>query len=120
MLNGYIERAMDAYSRAYNIAKADPKLKTYSDGIYSQIQSLYKVRFPKNEGMDAWIGSTIAKPFPDPATAVTPVNDDTTTNTSGGATTPASTTAPIKPAATSPAKPAAAKTTTATTKGTKK
>jgi hypothetical protein len=85
MLNGYIERAMDAYSRAYNIAKNDPKLKAYSDGLYSQIQALYKVRFPKNEGLDAWIGSVVAKPFPDPSTAVTPVTDaDTSTTSTGG------------------------------------
>jgi len=86
MLNGYAERAMDAYSRAYKIASADPKLKTYADGIYKQIQSLYTVRFQKQEGIDAWIGSTVAKPFPDPTSAVTPVVDtDTSTgNTTGG------------------------------------
>jgi hypothetical protein len=88
MLNGYIERAMDAYSRAYNIAKNDPKLKTYSDGLYSQIQALYKVRFPKNEGMDAWIGSTVAKPFPDPTSAVAPVNDADAPATTTGSTGP--------------------------------
>ena len=87
MLNGYAERAMDAYSRAYTLAKADPKTKAYSDSVYKQIQALYTVRFGgKQEGIDTWIATTVAKPFPDPTSAVTPVTDDaaTTTNTTGG------------------------------------
>ena len=87
MLNGYAERAMDAYSRAYNIAKADPKAKTYADSVYKQIQALYTVRFQKQEGINEWITATVAKPFPDPTSAVTPVIDtDTSTTTTGAGT----------------------------------
>jgi hypothetical protein len=108
MLNGYAERAMDAYSRAYTLAKADPKTKTYSDSVYKQIQALYTVRFGgKQEGIDTWIATAVAKPFPDPTSAVTPVNDDaTTTNTTGGTATanaPAST--GVKTATANPIKP---------------
>ena len=85
LLNGYAERAMDAYSRAYDLTKNDPKTKAYADNIYKQIQALYTVRFQKQEGLDAWIGSAVAKPFPDPTSTVTPVNDpDASTGTTGG------------------------------------
>jgi hypothetical protein len=85
LLNGYAERAMDAYSRAYTLAKADPKTKAYSDSVYKQIQALYTVRFQKQDGIDNWIATTVSKPFPDPTSTVTPVTDDsTTTNTTGG------------------------------------
>jgi len=85
LLNGYTERAMDAYSRAYSIAKADAKAKAYADSLYKQIQALYTVRFQKQEGIDAWIGATVAKPFPDPTSSVTPVNDpDASSGTTGG------------------------------------
>ena len=84
LLNGYAERAMDAYSRAYDLTKNDPKTKAYSDGIYKQIQALYTVRFQKQDGLDAWIGAAVAKPFPDPTSTVTPVNDpDASSGTTG-------------------------------------
>jgi hypothetical protein len=103
MLNGYAERAMDAYSRAYSIAKADPKAKAYADTVYKQIQALYTVRFQKQEGINEWITATVAKPFPDPTSAVTPVIDaDASSTTTGGtgtgtAVSNAATTKPIKP-----------------------
>jgi len=86
MLNGYAERAMDAYSRAYTLAKADPKLATYAGTLYKTLQALYTVRFQKQDGIDAWISSTVTKPFPDPTSAVTPVIDPetTTSNATGG------------------------------------
>ena len=107
LLNGYAERAMDAYSRAYTLAKADPKTKAYSDSVYKQIQALYTVRFQKQDGIDNWIATTVAKPFPDPTSTVSPVGDETTTtNTTGATTTPSSTsnTAATKPAV-NPIKP---------------
>jgi hypothetical protein len=108
MLNGYTERAMDAYSRAYNIAKADPKAKTYADTVYKQIQALYTVRFQKQEGIDAWIAARVNQPFPDPTSAVAPVVDaeSSTGNTNAPAAAPTATpSAPAKPAANGPAKP---------------
>jgi len=87
MLNGYAERAMDAYSRAYTLAKADAKLSTYAGTLYKTLQALYTVRFQKQDGIDAWISSAVTKPFPDPTSAVTPVNDPET-STTGTATGP--------------------------------
>jgi hypothetical protein len=84
MLNGYAERAMDAYSRAYTIAKADPKSGTYSANLYKAIQTLYTIRFQKQDGIDTWISSAVAKPFPDPSSPVTPIEPETSTGTSGG------------------------------------
>jgi len=84
MLNGYAERAMDAYSRAYTLAKADTKLSAYAGTLYKTLQALYTVRFQKQDGIDAWISSAVTKPFPDPTSAVTPVNDPET-STSGTA-----------------------------------
>jgi hypothetical protein len=108
MLNGYAERAMDAYSRAYNIAKADQKTKAYADTVYKQIQALYTVRFQKQEGIDAWIAARVSQPFPDPTSAVAPVIDAETStgNTNAPAAAPTATpSAPAKPAANGPAKP---------------
>jgi tetratricopeptide (TPR) repeat protein len=107
--NGYTERAMDAYSRAYTFAKADASSKTLADTLYKKVQALYGVRFQKTEGVDTWISSAVAKPFPDPTSTVAPIADPETSGESGSTgpaakptATPAST--PVKPA-TTPAKP---------------
>jgi hypothetical protein len=84
MLNGYAEREMDAYSRAYTLAKADPKLSAYAANVYKAIQTLYTVRFQKQDGIDTWIASTVAKPFPDPTSPVAPIAPEPV-NTSGDA-----------------------------------
>jgi len=85
MLNGYAERAMDAYSRAYTIAKADPKAGTYAANLYKAIQQLYTIRFQKQDGIDPWISATVAKPFPDPTSPVTPIDPEPTgTGTASG------------------------------------
>jgi hypothetical protein len=108
LLNGYTERAMDAYSRAYTFAKANPEGKAYSDNVYKTVQSLYNVRFAKTEGVDTWISSAVAKPFPDPTSAVAPIADAETT-TGGGST---GSTPPVKPAATPAATPSKPSSTT--------
>jgi tetratricopeptide (TPR) repeat protein len=97
MFNGYTERALDAYSRAYNVSKAGP----YKDSLYKVMQGLYKRRFDKETGLDAYVSTTIAKPFPNPTTPVTPISDPEPTTTTGTA---APTTA--APASTTAAKPA--------------
>ena len=102
MFYGYTERALDAYSRAYNVAKSDtPAAKTYKDNLYKIMQGLYKRRFAKDTGLDQYVSTTLAKPFPNPMTPVDPIQDPepTTTTTTGAAPTaaPASTTA-AKPA----------------------
>ena len=92
LFNGYTERAIDAFSRAHKIAPtATAADKTYKDGLFKTISDLYKRRFDKDAGMNEYIASTLAKPFPNPTSEVTPINDPdpadtTTTNTSTSAT----------------------------------
>lgn len=119
LFNGYNERILDAFSRAYKVTKDTPANKTYRDNLYKIMQEVYKVRFEKETGLDQYISSTVAKPFPNPTSEVTPVSDPEpakTTTTTGAAETaqPATTTgtAAAKPAA---AKPAAGNGKTATT-----
>lgn len=83
LFNGYTERAMDAYSRAWKFAKEDtPAGKKYKDGLLATIQDLYKRRFDKETGVNEWVSTATAKPLPDPTSAVQPVVDPETTTTS--------------------------------------
>ena len=105
LLNGYAERAMDGFIRAYSNAKTGtPAEKTYKDGIYKDLTVLYQGRFDKKDGLDSYIASVTAKPMPNPTLEVTPIADPepaTTTTTT--------TTTPVKPATTgAPAKTAPA------------
>jgi len=89
LFNGYTERAIDAFSRAHKVApSATPNDKTYKDMLFKTISDLYKRRFDKEAGMNEYIAATLAKPFPDPLSQVTPINDPdpttTTTNTTTG------------------------------------
>ena len=68
---------MDAYARAYTLAKGQPAKypKAYTDNLYKKLQDLYDVRFGKAEGLETWIASVNKKPMPDPSQPVTPVSD---------------------------------------------
>lgn len=78
VLNGYLERAMDAYGRAYQLTDA-AKSKPAKDNLYNQLKTLYSVRFPdRADGLDAYISSIVTKPMPNPTSTVTPVNDPET------------------------------------------
>ncbi len=96
LFNGYLDRAIDAYGRAHSVSKAGP----YKDGLYKQLQVLYKRRTDKDAGLDGYISSMIAKPFPNPTSPVTPAADPEPATTTGAA--PAATAAPattaVKPA----------------------
>jgi hypothetical protein len=116
ILNGTVERALDAYSRAYTLAPATADAKAYKDSILKTITDLYSVRFAKPDGLDAWVKTTVTKPFPNPSTPIAPVIDPEpaatadepakTTNTTTTTGPAKATTAPaakpvIKPATTS-------------------
>ena len=92
LFNAYLERAIDAYGRAHSFAKAGP----YKDGLYKQLQVLYKRRTDKDSGLEGYVASMIAKPFPNPTAPVTPVADPepatTTTGAAPATAAPASTT----------------------------
>ncbi|MBA4124683.1 MAG: hypothetical protein H0X72_19750 [Acidobacteria bacterium] len=123
MQKGYADRAIDAYARAYKIAKDDKNSKKeYTDNLYSRLKELYVFRYDgKIEGIDAFVATVQSKPLPDPTTAITPVKDETTTPPATTSTTTpaepaASTTTPATPAATKPATTNSAKPATTPTK----
>lgn len=102
LFNGYTERSIDALSRAHKVAPSTtPAEKTYKDGLYKSIQEIYKRRFDKEAGMNEYIAATLAKPFPNPTSEVTPINDPdpvTTTSTAApAAPSTAKTGTPTKP-----------------------
>jgi len=100
LANGTSERAIEAFSRAYTLGTA----KAYKDKMYANIKGAYKLRFAKEEGLDAFIAEAGKKPFQNPLTPVTPISDPEPVTTTTTSTTPPAP-APIKPAGT-PAKPA--------------
>jgi hypothetical protein len=89
LFNGYTERALDALARAHKVApSATAAEKTFKDALYKQITDLYKRRFDKDAGLNEYIAAAIAKPFPNPNSEVTPINDPEpveTTNTTSAA-----------------------------------
>jgi len=109
---GYADRAIDAYARAYKLAKDDKnQKKEYTDGLYSRLKDLYAFRYDgKTEGIDGFVASVQSKPMPDPTAPITPVKDETPTTTP----VTTSTTTETKPA-TTPTKPVSVTTTTTTT-----
>lgn len=86
LFNGYTERALDAFGRAYKVA--DEKIaseKELKANVYKELQRLYGIRFPNKQitGLDSYIAQTVSEPLPDPTTEVKPVEDsDTTTSAS--------------------------------------
>lgn len=117
---GYADRAIDAYARAHKLAKADTTSKPeYTKGLYEKLQGLYKLRFDKTDGMDAYIATVVNQPMPDPATTVAPVVEETkpATTTTGATTTP-TTTKPTVDTTTKPATTTTKPATDATTKPT--
>lgn len=95
VLNGTLERAMDAYSRAFTFAPDSPAGKTYQANIKTTLSQLYNVRFEKTDGLDAYVKAVASRPIPDPASAITPVLDPETTTTT---TTTTTSTKPVTPA----------------------
>jgi hypothetical protein len=100
---GYAARAIDAYSRAYKLAKDNPKtLKEYKDNIFGKLQELYKFRYDEDTmKTDAKINSDVAvimnKPLPNPNAPVEPIEKqkpavDGTETTDASTTTTAPTT----------------------------
>jgi hypothetical protein len=107
LFNGYLDRAIDAYGRAHSVAKAGP----YKDGLYKQLQVLYKRRTDKDSGLEGYVASMIAKPFPNPTSPVTPAAElEPATTTTGSAPSTAA------PASTTVAKPVTKPMSTTTTK----
>lgn len=80
LYKGWAERTLDAFGRAHKVAKnttADEK--QYRDGLYKAIQDIYKSRFEKTDGVDAWLSTATAKPMPNPLSEVTPIIEEPAT-----------------------------------------
>ena len=119
MFNGTAEAAIDAYARAYHLAKADSKTaKAYTDSLLKNMRDIYNVRFNKADGFDAFVAGIDKKPLPNPLMPVAPISDpEPVVASAPTATTPAKPgTTTTKPPVTGPIKPAA---TPAKTPGTK-
>ncbi|MEP7149575.1 MAG: hypothetical protein ABI857_11905 [Acidobacteriota bacterium] len=102
LFNGYLERSIDAYGRAHSVAKPGP----YKDGLYKQLQAIYRRRTDKDSGLTEYVATMITKPFPNPTTPVTPVSDSappTTTGTVAPTTAAPTVAAPASTTATKPA-----------------
>ncbi len=118
MQKGYADRAVEAYARAYKIAKADPKQKETADAVSTTLKDFYAFRYDGKplDNLDTYVTTVTSKPLTDPKATITPVKEDeapaTTTPTSGTTTTPTTTPATTKPATTTPAKPVSPATTT--------
>ncbi|MEP6850665.1 MAG: hypothetical protein ABI999_17540 [Acidobacteriota bacterium] len=104
LVNGNAERAMDAYARAYKVAKTDAPTKPYRDSLSTKIKDLYLARHPdtKDVKIDDFVASATAKPFVDPTTPVTPIADPEPAKTTTTSTVPAATSTPTKPAGAKP------------------
>ena len=82
----YVDRAIDAYARAYQYAKANPKeSKTYVDGLRNTINGLYNFRYQKPEKktpaiINTYLAGVMSTPMPDPTSQVSPVVEPTMTD----------------------------------------
>lgn len=73
--NGYLERALDAFSRAYRFA--DEKIaseKVVKEQVYKMLKDTYGRREPPVP-IDKWIADAGTYPLPDPSSDVSPVFD---------------------------------------------
>lgn len=84
MQKALADRAIDAFARAYAVAKADPKLpQAAKDARLKDLEQMYKIRNKEQTaGMNELVASVMSKPLPDPSSPVTPVIEETTTTAS--------------------------------------
>jgi len=70
----YIDRAIDAYARAYRQASISPKaVQAYKDALLNKLKELFAVRYEGDTSkMDAYVSKVSDTPFPDPSTPVAP------------------------------------------------
>jgi hypothetical protein len=107
----YADRAMEAYAKAYNVAKAEKK-DDVAKAIYdNELTQFYKLRNNgETKGLTEFVAAQSSKTLTDPATPVTPVVETTpsTASTSAITSSAASDSGPAKAEATAAtAKPAA-------------
>ena len=88
----YVDRAIDAYARAYALVRNNPKTSAeYKTGVLTVLKDLYNFRYEKPEmktivKINSDVTSIASKPMPNPATpptVATPAMDKTTESTGG-------------------------------------
>jgi hypothetical protein len=110
---GYVDRAIEAYAKGYEVAKADMNKETkadvkaqkkeYVDSLFDTLKNLYRFRFetddkPMNNDaelvkqLNSHIASVVRKPLPSPTSEVKPVDppseeENTSEDTSTSSTT---------------------------------
>ncbi len=79
MERGYADRAIDAYSRAYDALSKEDKASDYGKNTFARLQELHRLRYADKQEMqtDAAINMNVAminkKPMPDPTAEVEPI-----------------------------------------------
>lgn len=120
MEKAYVERAMDAYARAYGIAKTDKgATEEFKTGLFDQLKALFEFRYtdsidaPKKSeaSINSYVASVPSKSLPNPANEPAPVQvrpdagnkttdgstEGTSSDTTGGRSRTVGTTAAKKP-----------------------
>lgn len=117
LAKGYADRAIDAYSRAYDLAKAElakskpadqPKKQDYVTGLYDTLKNLYKFRYETVEDpitdeeltqkLSSHIAQVKATKFPNPTSEVEPVDPPTKEDETPADSTSTTSTNPAPPA----------------------
>jgi hypothetical protein len=75
---GYLDRAIDAFARAYKVTTANPKAnQAYKDGLLAKLKELFTLRFDGDTSkIDSFVAKVMDTPFVDPATPVVPVKTE--------------------------------------------
>lgn len=112
----YADRAIEAYAKAYNVAKADKKEEA-AKGIYETLTQFYKARHDGAvTGLDVYVAAQKDKALTDPTTAIVPVIEKTPATTTTGSTSGATS---ITSSASTAGDPSTNKTAATTKTGTK-
>jgi hypothetical protein len=108
-INQVVDRMVDAYARAVNLAGSDAKLATQKATWTERLTEWYKFRHNQTtDGMNEMVASVLSKPLPPEPTPLTSLPAEPAATPIGNSGTAASTTAATQPATGN--KPAAAKT----------
>jgi len=108
-INQVVDRMVDAYARAVNLAGSDSKLATQKATWTERLTEWYKYRHNQTtDGMNEMVAGVLSKPLPPEPTPLTSLPAEPATTPIGNSGTTASTTAATQPA--NGNKPATAKT----------
>ncbi|HUF02652.1 MAG TPA: hypothetical protein VMM38_00600 [Aridibacter sp.] len=83
MEKAYVERAMDAYARAYHIAKTDNgATQEFKSGLFDQLKALFEFRYTNDDpgkkteaSINSYVATVSSNSLPNPANEPAPVKD---------------------------------------------